>query len=115
MAKRILSISYDSSLLWTRQLVLRQLGYEVVSALGFTEAWEACEAPDANFDLVVLGHTVPTKDKDQMIAHLRQHGDCPILALLRPHEGTLQSADRSVVSDADALVAAVREMLGETT
>jgi CheY-like chemotaxis protein len=95
--------------------MLRQLGYEVVSALGFAEAWEACEAPDANFDLVLLGHTIPTKDKEQMIAHLRQHGAGLILAVLRPHEGALQSADRSVVSDADDLVAAVRGMLGEAT
>jgi hypothetical protein len=48
-----------------------------------------------------------------MIAHLRQHCDSMILALLKPHEGALQSAYRSVVSDADDLVAAVREMLGE--
>ena len=53
--------------------MFRQLGYEVVSALGFAEAWEACEAPDANFDLVLLEHTLPRREKEQMIAHLRRH------------------------------------------
>ena len=43
MAKRILSISYDRALLWTRQMLLEQLGYDVVSAEGFSQAWEAAE------------------------------------------------------------------------
>lgn len=111
MAKRILSISYDPSLLWTRQLMLRQLGYDVVSAEGFVAALEACEAPNVNFDLAILGHSIPAKDKERIISHFRQHCNSPILALLRAHEGAMQNADRSIDPEPEGLITAVREML----
>ena len=112
MAKRILSISYDAALLWTRQLMLQQLGYEVVSAHGFAEAWEACEGPDSYFDLMIVGHTVPPKDKKKIIEHVREHCDAQVLALLRPNEGALPGANRSVEADVDNFIRAVQEMLG---
>jgi len=111
MAKRILSISYDASLLWTRQLMLQQMGYQVVSAEGFVAALEACEAPMVNFDLAILGHSIPAKDKERIISHFRQHCKAPILALLRPHEGAMQNADRSIDPEPEKLIAAVREIL----
>ena len=100
MAKRILSISYDRSLLWTRQLMLQHLGYDVVSVEGFVAAIEVCEAPTLNFDLAILGHSIPAKDKEQIISHFKQHCDSPILALLRPHEGAMQT-DRSGTGEID--------------
>jgi DNA-binding response OmpR family regulator len=112
MSKRILSISYDPSLLWTRELMLQQLGYSVVSVEGFVAALEACEAPNRNFDLAILGHSIPTRDKERIISHFRQHCDAPILALLRPHERPLENADRSIEADPEKLVAAVEKLLG---
>ena len=111
MVKRILSVSYDLSLLWTRQQMLKQLGYNVVSVEGFVAAIEACEASNLNFDLLILGHSIPAKDKDRIISHFRQRSNAPILALLRPHEGTVQSADRSIDPEPEKLIAAVREIL----
>jgi len=111
MAKRILSISYDQSLLWTRQLMLQQLGYNVVSAEGFVAAVEACETPNVNFDLAILGHSVPAKDKERIISHFRQHSNSPVPALLRPHEGPMQNADRSIDPEPEKLIEAVREIL----
>ena len=81
MTKRILSISYDPSLLWTRRLLLEQMGFEVISAEGFTEAWEACAGK--NFDLVILGHSVSPKDKEKLIGHIQTLADTPILAMLK--------------------------------
>src|SRR5436305_7026192 len=112
MAKRILSISYDPSLLWTRQLMLQQLGYDIVSVEGFVAAIEACDASNFNFDLAILGHTIPARDKERIISHFRQHCDSPVLALLRPYEGALQNADRSINAEPETLIAAVREILG---
>ena len=111
MPKTILSISYDPALLWTRELMLQQLGYSVVSVEGFVAALEACEAPNKNFDLAILGHSIPAKDKERIISHFKQHRDAPILALLRPHEGALPSATRSVDAEPEKLIAAVREIL----
>ena len=90
--------------------MLQQLGYSVVSAEGFIAAIEACE-PNCNFDLLILGHTVPVKDKERIISHFKQHCDAKILALLRPHEGATQSADRSIHPEPEKLIAAVHEML----
>lgn len=111
MAKRILSISYDSSLLWTRQLMLQQMGYEVRSAEGFVAALEACKGPNLDFDLAILGHSIPARDKERIISHFRRRSKSPILALLRPHEGAMQNADRSIDPEPENLIAAVREML----
>jgi DNA-binding response OmpR family regulator len=111
MSKRILSISYDASLLWTRQLMLQQMGYKVISAEGFVAALEACEMPNVKFDLAILGHSIPAKDRERIISHFRQHCNSPILALLRPHEGATESADRSIDPEPEKLIAAVREIL----
>ena len=76
--------------------MLQQLGYRVDSAEGFVAAIEACEASDVNFDIAILGHSIPTKDKERIISHFRQHCNAPILALLKPHEAAMQGADRSI-------------------
>jgi DNA-binding response OmpR family regulator len=112
MAKRILSISYDRSLLWTRQLLLEQLGYQVFSAEGFAQAWEAAENRSNRFDLIILGHSIPSNDKKVIVTHLRDSCDCPILALLRPYESAVSEAAMSIdAGDPNAFLIAVRKML----
>jgi len=81
MPKRILSVSYDSALLATRQMLLEQKGYYVKSALGFTEAVEDCQ--NEGFDLFVLGHSIPEKDKLHLIKTFRGKCPAPILSLER--------------------------------
>ena len=115
MPKHILSISYDRSLLWTRQLLLEQLGYQVLSTEGFAQAWEAAENRKNNFDLIILGHSIPPKDKQAIISHLRASCDCAILALLRPFESPVAEAAMSIdAGDPKALLEAVRKMLQES-
>jgi DNA-binding NtrC family response regulator len=112
MSKRILSISYDRALLWTRQLLLEQLGYKVISAEGFAQAWEAAENKKDRFDLIILGHSIPPNDKKAIVAHLRDSCDCPILALLRPYEAPVSEAAVSIdAGDPSAFLNAVRKML----
>jgi DNA-binding response OmpR family regulator len=81
MSKRILSISYDETLLSTRRLLLEQKGYNVTSALGFTESVEHCR--DGSFDLFILGHSIPHKDKLHLIETFRRNCSAPILSLAR--------------------------------
>lgn len=112
MPKHILSISYDRSLLWTRQLLLEQFGYRVSSAEGFAQAWEAAENEKNNFDLIILGHSIPPKDKQAIISHLRASCDCAILALLRPYESPVPEAAMSIdAGDPKALIDEVGRML----
>lgn len=112
MSKRILSISYDRALLWTRQLLLEQLGYNVISAEGFAQAWEAAETRKDRFDLIILGHSIPPNDKKAIVAHMRDSCDCPILALLRPYEAPVSEAAVSIdAGDPNAFLNAVRKIL----
>ena len=88
---RILSISYDEALLHTRELLLFREGFEVESAVGFSAAIDACKKRD--FDLVIMGHSIPAQDKATIIKQLRAMCSTPILALRRPNEYPLKTAD----------------------
>lgn len=81
MPQRILSVSYDYVLLETRRMLLEQKGYSVTSALGFREAVEQCQ--NGAFDLFILGHSIPYKDKVHLIETFRGSCPNPILSLER--------------------------------
>jgi DNA-binding response OmpR family regulator len=111
-AKRILSISYNPSLLLTRQLLLEQAGFEVVSTSELSQALEACETSDSPFDLVILGHSIPPEEKRKFVAHLKHNSNAPILALLRTNESPVEGAVASVESiDVKQFMATVRQLL----
>ena len=94
MRPRILSISYDLTLLQTREIMLNQAGYEVVSAEGFAEAIEHCSG---NFDLIIVGHSIPQKDKRAIIGELHRQGcNAPVLSLLRSGEHRIPEAARAI-------------------
>lgn len=108
---RILSISYDSALLQTRQKLLEQAGYEVVSAVGFAQA---LEQGSGDFDLIVMGHSIPQDDKRAMIAELTRHGcNAPVLSLLRIGEAPIPEAARGIDPSPQHLLNTVRTMLDE--
>src|ERR1041385_8123412 len=81
MSKRILSVSYDDILLATREMLLEQQGYDVTSALGFTDAVEQCQK--SHYDLFILGHSIPDKDKLHLIKTFRENCPAPIVSLER--------------------------------
>jgi DNA-binding response OmpR family regulator len=111
MAKRILSISYDESLLLTRRFLLDQAGFEVLSALGFVEAIEACDAAN-QLDLIILGHSIPPKDKNRIMAHIKEHCSVPVLALLWPHQDPVPGAHTSIEATApDTFMQIVRKIV----
>ena len=94
MKPRILSISYDQSLLLTRDLMLKQAGYEVVSCEGFADAIEHCQG---HFDLIIMGHSIPQKDKRAIVLELHARGcDAPLLSLIRPGERPISEAGDTV-------------------
>ena|SRR5579871_3477106 len=97
MPKQILSVSYDEPLLRTREMLLRREGYSVTSALGFTDAVENCK--DGKFDLLILGHSIPDKDKRELIAVFHRQSKSPVLALRRHGETTPDSADHHAYPD----------------
>jgi DNA-binding response OmpR family regulator len=98
MSKRILYVSYDEQILIARRRLLEQHGYVVTSALGFKEAMNVC-GDDKEFQLFILGHAIPPKDKERLIAVFRQNCSAPILSLWRRNERVLDIADYVAFSD----------------
>ena len=95
MAKQeILSVSYDASLLLTREHILEQAGYAVTSSLGMATALEHCAA--RRFDLIVIGHSIPVRDKDMLIAAAKARCPVPVLSLRRHLDLPNPHADFSV-------------------
>jgi DNA-binding NtrC family response regulator len=84
MSNRILSVSYDVSLLATRKMLVEQKGWAVTNALGFSNALAHCRA--GGFDLFILGHSIPQEDKLALIEAFRSHCSAPILSLERHGE-----------------------------
>ena len=111
--RKILSVSYDPVLLRTRQSVLETGGYGVISVLGFVDAIAACQGED--YDLLILGHSVPYADKRALIEASRKCRHAHVLALIRPGERDVEGASKS--SDTsyspDTLLAAVTELVGD--
>ena len=106
---RILNVSYDESLLTTREALLKQAGYEVVSAQGFVESLERCKQRD--FDLFILGHSIPQKDKQELVKTFRDNCSAPILSLLRNCDTPLDTADFHVEPEPKQVLQAVAEIL----
>jgi len=76
---QILSVSYDADLLHARHLLLQNEGYDVISVLGFTEPMNYCEKDE--FDLLILGHSIPHLDKEVIAEAFSSCSDAPIIAL----------------------------------
>jgi CheY-like chemotaxis protein len=90
----ILSISYDVMLLNTRQLMLEGCGYSVTSAEGYVEAITKCRAAD--YDLLILGHSIPYSDNEEIVREFQARCQSPILALIRENEPELESATNCI-------------------
>lgn len=108
---RVLSVSCDATLLNSREHVLSHSGIVVVSALGISNALRSCENGD--FDLLLLCHSIPTKDKSEIIRRFRQSCGGSVLAMHKPCEGPVTDADHNFDAGRNPadLVAAVSRIL----
>ncbi len=107
----ILSVSYDKSLMETRQMLFKAYGYEVVSSLGFTDSISHCRRGE--FDLFVLGHSIPGSDKLELIKTFRKHCDGPIISLQRvAGEPLVDGADYHIETDPEPLLQLIARIVG---
>jgi CheY-like chemotaxis protein len=97
LKKRILSISYDQVLLLTRQALLEREGFEVRSAHGFADAMEACQGHH-DFDVVIMGHSMPQNDKTALVSTLRTKSDAPVVSIFKSGDPPMPQADYSVAA-----------------
>ena len=109
-ALSVLSISYDESLLRTREWILKSAGFNVTSAFAFTEARALCR--NSGFDLVIIGHSLPQADQAALIGEIRTHNHSRTLYLRRQGEEPMAGVDHSADPlSAEALLEAVRTAL----
>ena len=110
---RILSVSYDSALLTSRDLLLKSRGYQVVSISRFNEALEHCNRSGA-FDVFILGHSIPLPEKQLLVSTFRAGSLAPIVALKRYGEESVAAADLEIDPDPDKLLEVVSKLVSRT-
>lgn len=110
-ARHILSLSYDVALLDSRRLLLEQAGYQVTSVVGVDAALDACR--QRTYDLVIIGHSIPSAHKQKLIEQLRAVCQTPVLGLQRSGE-RMENADHVFSSSEGpgAFLDAVERILG---
>jgi DNA-binding response OmpR family regulator len=107
---RVLSVSYDWSLLETRELLLKSNGHAVTSARRVAEVLEHCQN-GTRFDLLILGHSIPDGDKETLIKTFRAACPAPVIALNRHGEATVRAAGLAVEPDPRVLLDAVATLI----
>ena len=68
----ILSVGLDPLILYAREAILRSEGYIVVSASSIKEAFH--QFRDGDFDLMILGKTLPVSDRERLTCLIRASG-----------------------------------------
>ncbi|HSK46195.1 MAG TPA: hypothetical protein VLA83_20160 [Candidatus Binatia bacterium] len=87
----ILSVTYDPSLAATREMLFTSAGFHVSSTSSINQALELCA--DKDFDLVVIGHSMPMEQTRFLVKELRLRCDTPLLVLQRPGESLVTDVD----------------------
>ena len=106
----VLSVGLDASLLETRNLVLQSAGLSVVAAFSPKEAVDRLREGD--FDLVLLCQSIPTKEKDRLALWIRASGSrVPVISISGILWERDSFANATVVSDPNALLTAITEVL----
>lgn len=113
MAKQVCQIAYDQGLLATREMLLRDAGYQVTSFLGNQEAMKGIKS---DCDLFVLGHATHRAAREEMLGWLKHNFPASQVIVLYPgaaSEQRLQGADHHSVYDNPAeWLAAIDQVLG---
>lgn len=92
--KHILSVGLYGPLVHTRQLLLEQYGHSVSSATDFRDAVAQCSR--RSYDLLILGHSIPDSEKDDLVRAFREHCAAPVLCLRRHLEQGARTAEYHV-------------------
>ena len=104
----ILCVGQDLALLETRTLILRAQGYIVESELSVKQAISHFRYGD--FDLVLLCHSIPEKDRDHLTCLIRASGSLiPVITITRGASQDL--ADASTGCGPKELLNGVREVI----
>jgi CheY-like chemotaxis protein len=93
-AKMVICVSWVPELAKTRELLLRQAGYDVATVLGRQALHKLHEVTSPS--LLILAHSVPREEKLEAMTLFRRDCSAPVLSLLRPYQSALPGVDYAV-------------------
>jgi CheY-like chemotaxis protein len=103
----ILNVSYDQSLLDSRELVLCSVGYAVESTSSIEDALMRFRA--RHFHVVLIGHSVSERDRERFISLIRQHNPSVPVVFVSNEDEPIDdpSADITTVNHPERLLQSV--------
>jgi CheY-like chemotaxis protein len=106
----VLSVGLDLSLLRARGLVLESAGYLVESASTVKGAADRFQSGD--FDLVLLCHSVPRKDRDRLTSLIRASGSRTPIVSIAGNLGECDAFANATLEDGpNNFLAGIRDVL----
>jgi CheY-like chemotaxis protein len=108
----ILSVGLDPVNLFARETVLRSAGYTVVSAMSVKEAFHLFQNGD--FDLMILGKTLPAKERERLTCLIRGSGSrIPIASISSTPREESVFPEATIPENPVELVAGIRRLLAK--
>lgn len=106
----VLSVGSDPLLLESRNLLLQFAGYTVVAASSVATAIRHFR--DGDFDLVLLDHSLSTRDRERMTQCIRTAGSrIPVLSVCPGFDEGLTAENAMVMNDPPLFLTGVRKAL----
>jgi hypothetical protein len=106
----ILSIAYDEQALRRSQVLLESNGYRVIGSVGLSFAVDQCKK--RKFDALVVGRSVPSGERAEMVKTVRELSSAPIISVHRNvRGGAADGADYSSDSNTDAVLKVIERVV----
>jgi CheY-like chemotaxis protein len=106
----ILNVGENRTLLETRNIILRAAGYMVESARSLKQAIDHCLARD--FDVVIMCHSVSSKDRDCLACWIRAAGSLTFVASISTNCGQGDDfSDANVEHEPEGFLSGIRDVL----
>jgi CheY-like chemotaxis protein len=106
----VLGVGFNPSLMTTRMLILQSAGYVVVLASSLQETVDHLQSAD--FDLVLLCHSVPATDRERLTSLIRASGSRTPIVSIAGSLGECDAFANATLEDGpNKFLARIREVL----
>jgi hypothetical protein len=110
--KVVLAVGVDSWMLATHCVAWRSAGFIILPAVTMRDAFDHFRTGD--FDLVLLGHSLPVESKERLTYLIRSSGSrTPVVSIANPSGDCDSFATATVKNDSDAMLECMSELLAE--
>jgi DNA-binding NtrC family response regulator len=108
----VLAVGLDSSLLASLSSVWQSAGFIVASTGSISDA--IIQIRDGDFDLVLLGHSIPTDSRERLTFQIRANGlRTPVVSITDSSTGCDSFADATIRNEPTRLLQSIGELMAE--